>query len=216
MSFIPQVTCRKCGAKFSKLRGACPNCGARYASASARAAAPAAPAQGEAPAAAPGAGAAPAQPASFARWQLIFGGILIVAVIVAVIILISASLGPKEPGPPEETEVVEPTPPPTTPPPTAPPVPTIAVTSINILTAYNNQAAPESFTQRTSWAPIQLKAEVYPVEALNDHTVKWRSSDEAVCTVDETGLVTAVGTGSCEIIAECGGVAASCKISVPA
>ena len=214
MSFVPQITCRQCGTKFSGLRGRCPKCGAPRNQQPARPE-PAAGANPNAPPARSGAAHTP--PSSTARWQLIFGGILVVAVIIAVIILVAASLNSAD-----REEVVETpdlvdvsTPPPTTPPPTDTPEPTIAVTSITILTHYNGQQAPENFTQRTSWAPVDLDADVYPKEALTTATVQWRSSNEDVCTVDQDGIVTAVGPGSCEIIAECGGLAARCSVLVP-
>ena len=145
---------------------------------------------------------------------MIFGGILILAVIVAVIILITASL---EPGTESEAVATPPlveisTPPPATPSPTPSPSPTVAITSLTI-TYLGRQVT--DFTQRTSWAPIQLGADVYPREALTTATVTWRSSDSAVATVDETGLVTAVGRGSCEIIVECGGLTSKCTVRVP-
>lgn len=40
------------------------------------------------------------------------------------------------------------------------------------------------------------------------------SSDENVCTVDSNGLITAVGCGNCEIIVECTGMKASCRVYV--
>ena len=219
MSVVPQVACRQCGTKFSVLRGRCPKCGAQYVKQSARPARPAGGTGSAAGASARSSGSAGGetpQSAALAKWQLIFGAILVVAVIAAVIVLVSASLNAKEPEKVVETpEIVETTPPPTTPPPTPTPTPTIAVTSLTIQTAFNGQTAPDSFTQRTSWSPVQLKAVVYPTEALNDAKVIWHSSDEAVCTVDETGLVTAVGPGSCEIVAECGGVAQSVNVLVP-
>ena len=42
----------------------------------------------------------------------------------------------------------------------------------------------------------------------------WTSSDPAVATVDESGLVTAVGSGSCTISATAYGLTASCTVSV--
>ena len=71
------------------------------------------------------------------------------------------------------------------------------------------------FTQRVGSADIQLKAEVYPVEAMATAKVEWRSADEAIVTVDQNGLVTAVAPGWSEVVAECGGLAASCKVWVP-
>ena len=215
MGFIPEITCRRCGNKYSAIHSRCPSCGAPRKQTAQRAPAP----EGEeTPAAAPaprksGAGKTAPLFNSNTKWQFIFGCILIVLVIVAVIILISASPGPasKPVETPEPT--VEVTPPPTpTPTPTPPPPPTIPVTSVSI--TFLGSPLKE-FTLRTSNDPLQLKADVYPVEAVATAKLEWRSSDESIVTVDETGLVTAVGPGWAEIVAECGGVAASCKVWVP-
>lgn len=202
MSFVPQITCRHCGQKFSALRSRCPHCGTRHVKRTARTTPTTA------------AAAAPQHAAANTRWQLIFGAILIVAVIAAVIILITASLTPEKPAPSVETPGLPPvtTPVITTPLPTDTPEPTIPVTSITI--TYAGQQVLD-FTQRTTWAATPLQADVYPREALVDAKVEWRSDDESVCTVDEKGSVTAVGLGECHIIAECGGVATSCRVSVP-
>ena len=149
------------------------------------------------------------------RWQLIFGAILVVAVIAAVIILIVAGGNPPEAPPvPTPTETVQVTtpPPPSSPPPTSPP-PAVTVTGMTI--TYAGQPLQyDPFTQYLTWGKIQLGVTVYPTEALAEYTVEWRSSDESVATVDETGLVTPVAVGECEIIAECGGVATKCGIWV--
>ena len=47
----------------------------------------------------------------------------------------------------------------------------------------------------------RLTASVVPSYA-DDLSVTWSSSDPAVATVDETGLVTAVAPGTCEIVAQ--------------
>ena len=205
MSFVPQITCRNCGKKFSALRGRCPKCGVRHVKQTLR----------TTPASTTRPKSHGQHAAANAKWQMIFGGILIVAVIVAVIILITASLNPTQPSQGVETPPLAEvsTPPPPTPSPTPEPSPTVAVTSVTI--TFLGRKAPDSFTQRTSWNPIQLGADVYPREALTTSTVIWRSSNNAVATVDETGLLTAVGSGSCEIIAECGGIAASVTVLVP-
>ena len=212
MGFIPEITCRHCGNKYSAIHSRCPSCGTPRKQTAERTANKAEDKT-----------SAPRRPASGksiplfnsnTKWQFIFGCILIVLVIVAVIILISASLGPtsKPVETPEPT--VEVTPPPTpTPTPTPTPVPTIPVTSVSI--SFLGSPLKE-FTQRIGADPLQLKADVYPVEAVTTAKLEWRSSDESIVTVDETGLVTAVGPGWAEIIAECGGVAASCKVWVPA
>jgi uncharacterized protein YjdB len=86
------------------------------------------------------------------------------------------------------------------------------VTSISI--TYLGSSISE-FTLFAS-QPIDLNASVYPLEVASEVTVNWRSSNENMCTVDEDGVVTYVGaeTGWCEVIAECGGVAASCRVLV--
>jgi len=45
--------------------------------------------------------------------------------------------------------------------------------------------------------------------------VTWRSSDEAVATVDPTGIITAVGGGTAQITATAGGKTACCTVTVP-
>ena len=58
-----------------------------------------------------------------------------------------------------------------------------------------------------------LVATVLP-ENTTDKTVTWTSSNEAVATVDNTGNVTAVGTGAATITATCGNVSATCTVAV--
>ncbi len=65
---------------------------------------------------------------------------------------------------------------------------------------------------------LQLSATVLPDDASN-RTVTWSSSDEAIATVDASGLVTAVAAGTATITATtCDGTAltASCTVTVPA
>ena len=45
-----------------------------------------------------------------------------------------------------------------------------------------------------------------------EHTVTWTTSDEQVATVSDAGVVTAVGSGQCEIIASCSGLTATCLV----
>ena len=215
MGFIPEITCRRCGNKYSAIHSRCPSCGAprkQPAAAPASAASPETQTEGSAPRATASRKTAPLFNSN-TKWQFIFGCILIVLVIVAVIILITASLGPtSKPVETPEATVEVTTPPPPTPSPTPSPPPTIPVTSISI--TFLGSPLTE-FTQRIGADPLQLKADVYPVEAVTTAKLEWRSSDESIVTVDETGLVTAVGPGWAEVIAECGGVAANCKVWVP-
>ena len=60
----------------------------------------------------------------------------------------------------------------------------------------------------------QLVANVEPEGT--GSTVTWFSDNEEVATVDQTGLVTAVGTGTANITAEAGGQSASCAVTVNA
>ena len=214
MGFIPEITCRHCGNKFSAIHSRCPSCGTPRKQTGSAPASTGAAASGEeaAPRKAASGKTAPLFNSN-TKWQFIFGCVLIVLVIVAVIVLISASLGPatKPVETPEPT--VEVTAPPTpTPTPTPSPTPTIPVTSVSI--TFLGSPLKE-FTQRIGADPIQLKADVYPVEAGTTAKLEWRTSDKSIITVDDTGLVTAVGPGWAEVIAECGGVAASCKVWVP-
>lgn len=58
----------------------------------------------------------------------------------------------------------------------------------------------------------RLKASVSPDGVIPD----WSSSDEAIATVSQDGIVTAVAEGTAEIIASVGDESASCKVTVAA
>ena len=60
---------------------------------------------------------------------------------------------------------------------------------------------------------LRLSATVLPENATN-RTVTWNSSNTAVVTVDQEGVITAIDTGDATVAASCGGKSASCKISV--
>lgn len=84
MKIIPEVKCRRCGESFSALRTTCPSCGTRRVSQSTRT-----------PAATPSTAAGtPAYERANVntRWQMIFGLILVAAVILAVIVMVSTGL----------------------------------------------------------------------------------------------------------------------------
>jgi uncharacterized protein YjdB/protocatechuate 3,4-dioxygenase beta subunit len=70
-----------------------------------------------------------------------------------------------------------------------PPPPVVRVTGVTV--------APDVATIEVG-ASAQLDAEVLPVDAANQ-AVTWTSSDEAVATVSDTGLVTAVAAGTATI-----------------
>ena len=84
MPMIPEVKCRRCGETFSSLRSRCPNCGTRRVAQS-----------GRTPAPTPGTvkgTAAYERAETNTKWQIIFGLILIAAVILAVIVMVTSSL----------------------------------------------------------------------------------------------------------------------------
>ena len=89
---------------------------------------------------------------------------------------------------------------------TAPTVKPIVVTSVTLNVAATNLNIGESF---------QLVETVEPADAL-DKTIAWTSSDNAVATVTDKGVVTAVGTGTATVTATnaASGVFASCMVSV--
>ena len=60
---------------------------------------------------------------------------------------------------------------------------------------------------------LSLTATVSPSNA-SDRTVRWSTSNGAVASVSSGGRVTAVGPGTAVITASCGGVSASCTVSV--
>lgn len=59
----------------------------------------------------------------------------------------------------------------------------------------------------------QLTATIHGDNAEGE-TITWSSSDENVATVDNTGLVTAIGLGNAVITAYCDGKSAECKVEV--
>ena len=89
MGFIPETTCRRCGQKYSGLRNRCPNCGTPRQNQPNRVPHTTASATPNT--------AASRRAGADIRWQLIFGGILLVAVILAVVVLIAG--GGKDSGP---------------------------------------------------------------------------------------------------------------------
>ena len=208
MGFVPEITCRHCGTKYSALHQRCPQCGTRRVKRSSRTPATSASVR-EGTAAAARAG-------SNTQFQFIFGVVLIVAVIVAVIVLISAGIKapadiPERPVVPSEdiptTPAVAATPtlPPEPTPSPTPPVSSIAVTFLgNPLTAGEFSCYIGDVTD--------LDATVYPMELGIE--AEWTSTDESVCTVDADGKVTAVGSGTAKVIASCGAVSVEIIVRV--
>ena len=208
MSFIPRVTCRRCGRQYSGLRGRCPYCGTRRVKQSDRV--PATSASTD-----PGS-AAGERAASNSRWQLIFGGILLLAVILAVVVLVSISLNSSaQPNTTPTAPIATNTAPVSTPTPTPVPTPPPTVESVTIY--YNNAAATDTgYTMDPRWngpgETLTISVMIYPqTSTIDPSDIVWSSSDESVITVtpSDTGTtctLTQVGNGSCTITVSVFGV----------
>lgn len=204
MSMIPEVKCRRCGETFSSMRSRCPNCGTRRVTQS-----------GRTPGTTPGTvrGTASYERAETnTKWQMIFGLILVVAVILAVIVMVSTSLeGTEKRGnatitpPPAATDYV----PIIDTPPTPAPTPTPTVESIRVM-FYEKEL--EEFTMREGDANIPLTAQVLPATVVGAK-VNWSVSDESgeYCTVTSTGdnacevAIIKAKAGGVTLTAECNG-----------
>ncbi|MBQ9685548.1 MAG: hypothetical protein IJV41_03225 [Oscillospiraceae bacterium] len=178
MSMIPEVKCRRCGATFSSMRSRCPNCGTRRVAQS-----------GRTPSPTPGTvkGTASYERAETnTKWQIIFGLILVVAVILAVIVMVSTSLegaDVKQSGtaitPPVVTEyvpVIEEAP-------TPEPTPTPNVEGLRVM--YYTTEIKEDFT---IWPgpeeAIALTVQVMPL-TLQGLKVDWKSSDPELLKITQ-------------------------------
>ena len=167
MSLIPEVKCRRCGASFSSLRSRCPSCGTRRVTQSSRT-----------PAATPATVSGTAsyeRAATNTRWQMIFGLILVAAVILAVIVMVSTSLNgtdvsvkPKPSAAVPSVEPAEPTPE-AVPTPTPTPPPTVEVLQIR----YNDDERTDFTMSPGEIVPIN--AYVSPLTITDK--VKWTSDD---------------------------------------
>ena len=176
MKLLPDVKCRRCGQVFPSYRNTCPNCGTRRVRQSSRV-------PNGTPSTVEGT-EAHARTESIMKWQMIFGGILVVAVILAVVVMVSTSLNGSSstivrsaptPTPytaPQPTPVVEaaPTPSPT-------PVPTIE--KLNI-TYYGT--AKEDITMHVGDDPLPLAAGWSPADIQG--TVRWQSSDSSLVKIN--------------------------------
>ena len=168
MSLIPEVKCRRCGERFSSLRSRCPNCGTRRVTQSSRT-----------PGATPGTVGGTAsyeRAASNTRWQMIFGLILVVAVILAVIVMVSTSLnGTDVTVKPNKPNAVAPTVEPEQP--SAEPVPTPTPTpppTVEVLQIRYNDDERTEFTMSPGEI-VPINAYVSPLTITDK--VKWEIDD---------------------------------------
>ena len=211
MSLIPEVKCRRCGESFSSMRSRCPNCGTRRVSQS-----------GRTPAATPGTvrgTEAYERAAVNTKWQLIFGLILVVAVILAVIVMVSTGLNGADAPAAKATrtpaaESAAPTPPPA-PTPTPTPPPTVEKVSIRY---YEN--VKEDFSIKVDEV-VPLNALVTPTDISDKVTWSVDSDNEQYVqiTVDpedgnkcEVKCISKIPAGGITLYAELFGVKAQCQI----
>ena len=204
MSVIPKITCRRCGREYSGLRSRCPYCGTSRSRSAERIPLRTSSENAGTPAA--------EHAAVNMKWQMLFGGILLIAVVAAVIVLITVSLNAgknasasAEPTPPATVSSAAPV---TTPTPTPTPTPSVTSITITFLGSKRTEFAAKVGDE------VPLSTTIYPTGG--DQTVTWLSKDESIATVSDKGVVTGVGKGTTTITAECGGVKADCTVYITA
>ena len=205
MSFIPTVTCRRCGHQYSAIHRRCPQCGTRRVQQS-----------GRTPAGTPSTvrgTAANSRAAANAKWQLIFGLILVAAVIIAVIVLVSVSLNGENAKPSAVPSAALSVAPADTPEPTLTPTPTPTVAATSLKMYYLTSERTE-FQVTVGGQATPITAKVYPLNVTDE--IKWSVSDDSILSIkvedDGTCKVTGVGKGTAKLIAECGGVKSECTV----
>lgn len=218
MKIVPEVTCRRCGATFSSLRPTCPHCGTSRTAQSTRT-------PNTTPSNNKGTKAR-AHAENNMKWQMIFGLILVVAVILAVIVMVSTGLngtdGSKNhvaatpsPASAQQTEA----PPEVEAAPTPSPTPTPQIQSV-IIRYVTTDYTGKDFTMRlANEEELTLNAQVWPADLVNISEVKWSSSEPEILKVTDNGdgtcLVKIIGTkdsGYVTITAECFGVKAEVMV----
>ena len=202
MSMIPEVKCRRCGETFSSMRSRCPNCGTRRVTQSSRT-----------PSTTPGTvrGTASYERAETnTKWQLIFGLILVVAVILATIVMVTTSLEGMDSvqqsniqiTPPVATAYIPEIESAPTPSPTPPP----QVEGIRVM-FYTTELSTE-FTM-TVGEVLDLTAQVMPL-TLENAKVTWTSANEDYLVIESTdnlsATLTCVGdiAGGVKMTVSCG------------
>lgn len=205
MGLIPKVTCRRCKNTYSSLRQRCPSCGTRRVYQSSRV-------PGTTPDTVKGT-AANAKVAENRKWQLIFGAILIAAVIIAFIVMITVSVNStdstaSDSRPDIPAVSANPTPVPTS---SAAPEETPEITQLQIF-YFSDDKTGSGFTA-TVGSKTPLIPRWYPQNLL-DVEYSWSSSDESVATIGEDGVVEAVGTGTATITLTCYGMSVQTTVYV--
>lgn len=231
MSVIPQVVCKRCGKEFSALRPRCPYCGTRRVKTGDRVPMTTSSQNRGTPAA--------ERAVLNTRWQMIFGLILLAAVVLAVIVLVTVGLqdaNVDEAAAPQNTPIAN-----TAAPTSEPEEETEPTESPDVSeapedgedgedTEGEDEAEPSptpdagavqsiSLTflgsPRTEFAAgvgdeVTLKAVITPS---SEKEVVWESADPSIATVND-GVVKGVKSGTTTISATCDGVTAKCTVYV--
>ena len=206
MAIISEVKCGRCDRRYPGFRSRCPYCGARrskhgkYASDNEN-----------------------------SRAKLVIGGLLLVVLLVATIVLIVSSLPSKQDpdvanspsgSPPPSisgdeglstmtSEPIISTPPPSTePPPTGPVAPAID----SVVITYSGEDRDEFTTVLDE--SVLLSFRTVPASAGDELKVLWETSDENVFMVLQTGEVKPTGTGMATLKLTVGGKTAECTVHV--
>ncbi len=227
MGMIPQVTCRHCRKKYSKLKRHCPYCGLERVKQSTRTPVSTASTVKET--------SASQRVQSAAKYRMIFCAVILVAVVGCTIAMVSVSISRSNAAGKQEASQ------------TAGAADGQATTALskdknqkdaskdtssdqtadeNGNADAGNDAANANATtsvsitylsaEKTEFSmnvgdAIQLDATIYPLN--EEKTVEWSSSDSSILTVAD-GLVTGVSSGEANVIATCDGVQAVCKVLV--
>jgi len=225
MGVIPEITCRRCGSKYSGLRSRCPKCGAPRMNQPTRVPPTTASATPQT--------AASQRSAVNVQWQWLFAGVLLLAVILAVLVLVlsgrsgrnsgSAGTGGSAGAAGGATYISAdlPTPSPSAEPtPEASPTPEIEMLAI-IYTATNRTPQNKEMRLTNAGEIFNLDLDVNTYPAIDDQgLVSWRSTNEKILTVNERGFVSVVGASPTRevmagIIASYGGLEDYVTIYVP-
>lgn len=228
MAVIPEITCRRCGSKYSGLHSRCPKCGAPRVNQPTRVPPTTASVTPRT--------AASARSAINIRWQFVFGGVLLLALVLAVVVLVrsggsrnsagNAGGNTGNPGNAGDSNISSyisadlPTPS-ATPEPTPATSPTPEIQSLDIIWTATNKTPANHEMQLTNPGEIfdiDLDVVMYP--AVENAVVEWTSSNEKILTVNERGFVNVVGaspdrTVHALITASYGGLQSSVMIYVP-
>ena len=194
MSLLPNTTCRRCHRQYPSIRTRCPYCGTRKPR-EVRSAVP------ETDSAVPGTQAA-RNAAEAVNWQMLIGGVLLIAVFLVTIILVTVNVKDhvvETVANAEPTADINATPVPTpTAMPTPSPTPEPTITSISVRWSGNpgvESYIPGGFTERSGYS-LDFQVYWYPQDVRV--TPVWTSSDESVVTVTpsedgQTCTITTVG-----------------------